>query len=146
MINIMVFIIRHLTMNRKDIDNFGEYVFCVIISIYFIFAFITAVFVLAQIKTHIKLITNGYTTNEFLNMVRYNYFRDKNGNLRNPFYNGCIKNWYIFCFETCSIQIRNMDKMIDIENAPIIAYAVTKNDQDKLVDDNNGQTECKHKH
>jgi len=99
----------------------------------------TAMFAYTQIVSHCRLIGNGYTTNETFNMLRYQYFRDRHGNVRNPFGNGWLRNWTIFCFERCSKELRE-NKVIDIEKAPIVARAVKKNMDGKIecVDD------CKH--
>jgi len=85
-----------------------------------------AMFAVSQISAHCNLIRNGYTTNETVNMFRYQYFRDKNGNVRNPFGRGCLTNWALFCsLDRCSNTLRNKAPL-DIEEAPIVARAVAK--------------------
>merc|ERR1719242_2990002 len=99
MMNFLIFCLIHLVDNIDDESLiFGN----ILILVFFILTFGTTLFILMQIVSHFKLITVGVTTNEFINMFRYNYFRDAEGNLRNPFKIGCIQNWTIFCFGSCN--------------------------------------------
>merc|ERR1711972_219431 len=97
----------------------------------------TTMFAFTQIWSHCRLIGNGYTTNETFNMLRYSYFRDRHGNVRNPFGNGWTKNWTIFCFERCNKKLRE-SKVIDIEQAPIVARAIQKKMGNEKKDNNQG--------
>merc|ERR1712130_242866 len=138
MLNFLVFSSIFLFKNIKEI----AYIFqSILISIYFILTLMTTMFVMMQIISHFNLITNGYTTNEFINMFRYNYFRDKQGNLRNPFGNGCRRNWTIFCFEDCNAKLKD-EKVIDIENAPIVVRVAQK----KNCDEHKHDKQCSHNH
>jgi len=53
------------------------------------------------------LISFNITTNEVLNRYRYPHFKDQNGNIRNPFTKGFIKNWIEFLAPTFEQFVQN---------------------------------------
>jgi len=107
--------------NQSNVNIIDAFVL-LLVAMHCIATIATSVFVAMQLVTHIELITRGTTMNEVINMLRYRYFRDQKGNVRNPFDNGCLRNWYIFCCEACKQELKKPEnKMVDIEKAKIVA-------------------------
>jgi palmitoyltransferase len=88
-----------------------------------------------QIYSHIILITHGWTTNEQYNMLRYLYFRDQSGNVRNPFGHGCMRNWLQFLCGVFGFTL----EMLDIEKAPMFAK-IRKPEKAENMDDPSTRT------
>ena len=108
----------------------------VLIIVHCVITVATTLFGAAQIWTHAQLISSGMTTNETANLLRYTYFRDAQGNLRNPFAKGYLRNWGSFLFGTCFSQLRSSETF-DIEAAPILINAIQKALPEKHSDEQN---------
>ena len=68
---------------------------------------------------HCMLIRTGLTLNEENNIAIFPEFRDHEGNIRNPYDNGCIKNC---CSFWCTCKKAIEEPQMDIDRAPIIAH------------------------